>query len=73
MKYSGMRGCLVAALITCSATALAATPTQDSPTVKSAIIDIPEPTDLVLFLLGVAGLVIGRRSGRKRLRQNEEQ
>lgn len=27
---------------------------------------IPEPTDFALFLLGVAGLVIGRRTARRR-------
>lgn len=27
---------------------------------------VPEPTDFALFLLGVAGLIIGRRSARAR-------
>ncbi len=32
---------------------------------------IPEPSDFALFLMGVAGLVVGRRSSRKR-RQNDD-
>ena len=32
---------------------------------------IPEPSDFALFLMGVAGLVIGHRSSRKR-RQNDD-
>jgi len=29
-------------------------------------VTIPEPTDLALFTLGVAGLIIGRRAARRR-------
>ncbi len=73
MKNFGVGGCLAVALIFCSETALAATQAATQPLVASASDDIPEPTDLTLFLIGIAGLVIGLRSGRTRLRQNEEQ
>jgi hypothetical protein len=36
--------------------------------VASAAASIPEPADFTLFLLGVAGLLIGRRSSRSRTR-----
>lgn len=73
MKNFIVGGCLAVALIFCSETALAATQAAAQPVVASASDDIPAPTDLALFLIGVTGLVIGLRSGRTRLRQNEEQ
>ena len=36
-------------------------------------IEIPEPTDLALFLIGVAGLLIGRRSSLARRRPDSDQ
>lgn len=32
---------------------------------------IPEPSDFALFLLGVAGLIIGRRTARNRSRKDD--
>lgn len=36
-------------------------------------VDIPEPTDLALFLIGIAGLLIGRRSSIARGRRDPDQ
>lgn len=33
---------------------------------------IPEPSDFALFLLGVAGLIIGRRTSRRRIRPDDD-
>jgi hypothetical protein len=33
---------------------------------------IPEPSDFALFLMGVAGLVIGRRSSRRRRQSDDD-
>ena len=33
---------------------------------------IPEPSDFALFLMGVAGLVIGRRSSRRRHQSDDD-
>jgi hypothetical protein len=34
---------------------------------------VPEPADFALFLIGVTGLLIGRRASRARAAQNQEQ
>ena len=36
-----------------------------SPALASGAIAIPEPTDLTLLALGVAGLIIGRRGAKR--------
>lgn len=33
---------------------------------------VPEPTDFALFLIGVAGLIIGRRTARRRSHHNDD-
>ena len=42
------------------------TPVMANPAVHHTGTEIPEPSDFALFLMGVAGLVIGRRSARRR-------
>jgi hypothetical protein len=37
-----------------------------TPALAQSAVSIPEPTDLALFGLGVAGLIIGRRGARKK-------
>ena len=41
-----------------------------SPALASGAIAIPEPTDLTLLALGVAGLIIGRRGAKRPPRQD---
>lgn len=43
-----------------------ATPVIANATLPGIATSIPEPSDFMLFLMGVAGLVIGRRSSRRR-------
>ncbi len=37
---------------------------------SQGFVTVPEPTDLLLFSLGVAGLIIGRRAAMKRKDKN---
>lgn len=46
-------------------TALLASLCTVSPALADAGTAVPEPSSLVLFGLGVAGLIIGRQSGRR--------
>lgn len=48
-----------------------ATPVTANVPVPGISTSIPEPSDFALFLMGVAGLVIGRRSSRRR-RQGDD-
>jgi hypothetical protein len=48
------------------------TATVANATIPDISTSIPEPSDFALFLLGVAGLVIGRRSSRKRRQSDDD-
>ena len=39
---------------------------------SQSIVTVPEPTDLLLFSLGVTGLIIGRRAAMKRKDKDED-
>lgn len=51
-----------------AALAFAGTAFAQTPTSADAI---PEPTDVALFVFGLAGLLIGRRSSRSRRRRDD--
>jgi hypothetical protein len=63
--------CVLAAALPVAALAQDGSSTATQPPRSGSAIEIPEPGDLGLFLIGVAGLVIGRwtSSARKRNRK----
>jgi predicted histidine transporter YuiF (NhaC family) len=59
---------LAAAAFACTLAATA----HANPVIPALTTAIPEPSDFVLFLMGVAGLIIGRRSARRRHRRDDD-
>lgn len=43
-----------------------------TPAFAQSQVSVPEPSDIGLFALGVAGLIIGRRSSRRPPRDHDE-
>ena len=61
-------GTLIMAAAIASLPVVAITGAHAVPNAGASPSDVPEPSDLALFALGVAGLIIGRQSIRNRRR-----